>query len=113
VAVPWGAITADRKKYLDDRQVAANVVIREPSKMSAVDVRTLYNFWLRKQTKNEDVFRFKSVDPTHVRVPYGSRKKNRSWEGMSWMIDSDGEEFEFSEEERAVKEGKKWKGKGR
>jgi hypothetical protein len=87
VAVPWGAITADRKKYLDDRQVAANVVIREPSKMSAVDVRTLYNFWLRKQTKNEDVFRFKSVDPTHVRVPYGSRKKigvGKAWVG--WLI---------------------------
>lgn len=113
MAVPWGAITADPNKYLEDTQVAVGVVIREPSKMSAVEVRSLYNFWLKRQTKGVVVFRFKSVDPTHVRVPYGSRKKDLDWEGMSWMINSDGEEFEFSEAERAAIAGKKWKGKAR
>jgi hypothetical protein len=113
VAVPWGAIAADPNKYLEASQVAVGVNIREPSKMSAVEVRSIYEFWLKRQKKKMEVFRFKSVDPTHVRVPYGKRKRNLNWENMSWMDVSDGEDFDLSETERAERNSGNRKGKGR
>ena len=113
VAVPWGAIAAEPTKYLMAGQVPVTIKIREPSKMSAIELRNLFNFWVKRQMQELVVFRFKYVEPAHVRVAYGSRKRDLDWDGMDWMQESDGEMFQLSEEETAVREGKKWKGKGR
>lgn len=106
VAVPWGAIANDQDKYLDWSYLPAGAKIREPSKMLAMDVRTLFRHWKKRQTRGRDVFRFKMVEKSHVRVPVGKRRKNFDWSDMRWMDDSDAEGLSDLEREYQKRKGK-------
>jgi hypothetical protein len=114
VAVPWGEVASNPEKYLDPTYQPGLVKIKEPSKMSAMHIRALYKFWVKRQDRKLPVFRFKTVVPSHVHILWGKKKRDLDWEGMSWVMESDGETFNLSDaEEKAPKGGKKWKGKAR
>jgi hypothetical protein len=106
VAVPWGALSKNPDKYIDPAYLPSDVKIREPSKMTSNEVGPLYRFWLRREKRGMDVLRFKWVEPSHVRIPFGRKCRDLNWDDMPWMLEDD----EWADLDKLIQNGK---GKGK
>jgi hypothetical protein len=93
VAVPWGAISKSPSLYLYAKYQPVTSEIKEPSKMTGLQARSLFNFWKKRQLAGQEPFRFRKVDETHVRESSG-RKRIPHLAGTSRAEDGESSDWE-------------------
>lgn len=78
VAVPWSELMTNTGEYFEENDIPRGIKIREPTKMRFEDLRTLHDFWLKRQKEQKPAFKFKKVFSKHQRMEKKMQRKGNA-----------------------------------